>query len=71
MTKWGGQGGHITHVASNTFQSACSQLQSVVERVRLVHLGQVLSVGLQDTLLLVDNGVGHGQQYLVALLVAQ
>ena len=64
------QGGHTTHIGGDSLQTAICQLQTVVEGIRLLHLGEVLSIGCEDSLLIVDDGIGYGIQYLVPLFVA-
>ena len=52
MSKGGGEGGDITHVGGDTFQTTACQLQTVVERILFRHLGQILGIRLQDSLLI-------------------
>ena len=70
MSEGRGQGGYIAHVGGNAFQSAVSQLQTVVERIVLRHLGQILGVGLEDPFLIINNGIGYGIENVVPLPVA-
>ena len=70
MSEWCGECGHVAHIAGDTLQSAVRQLQTVVEGIVPVHLGQVLGVGLQDFCLIIYDSVSNGIEYLVAPLVA-
>ena len=71
MSQWGRQGGDVTHVAGDTLQTTLRQLQTVVEGIRLLHLCQVLGVGLKDARLLGDDGICNGIQDVIALCVCQ
>ena len=71
VSEWGREGCDIAHVGSDTLQTAFCQLQTVVEGIALLHHGQILGVGLEDSLLIVDNSIGNGIQNAISLLVAQ
>ena len=63
--------GNITHIGGDTFETTVGKLQTVVQRIILRHLSQILSVGIKDPCLIVDNGIGNGIKNLVALLVVK
>ena len=71
MTERGGEDRHVTHVGGDALQTTLRQLKTVVERVLLRHPGKVLGVGLEDSFLILDDGIGNGIQDVAALLVTQ
>ena len=65
------QGADVSHIRCNVPEPLLRELQSVVERVRLVHLGQVKGVGLQQRWSLGNDGISHRPENLVAFVVCQ
>ena len=63
------QASHAAHVCGDGRQTLGCQLQSVIERILLGHLGQVLTVGSQELCLTGQDGIGHRVENTVALLV--
>lgn len=52
---------HVAHISRNTFQSLWRQLESVVERILHIHALQVLSISLQQRILLRHDSLRHIQ----------
>ena len=71
MTEGGGQGGHVAHVGGYVVEALRGELQTVVKGIRSLHAGQILGVGSKYALLIACDGIGHGQEYLIALLVGE
>ena len=67
----GGQGGHLGHVVGYALQTVVGEQQPVVEGVGAVHACQVKGIGCQQGVVTLCNAAGHGQEYLVALVVGQ
>ena len=66
MPQWRWQFCYMAHVRCDIIKTFVSQLQTVVQWIRGVHLRQILLVGYEDAFFVVYNSIGHSQQNLVA-----
>ena len=56
----------MAHVVGNFLQTGRRQLQPVIHRIALVHQRQILTVGSQQSLCFLLDGIGHEAQQTVA-----
>ena len=60
------QGGYMAHVVGNLLEPCGCELQTVIHGIALVHQCQILSVGSQQRLCFLFDGIGHKTQQTVA-----